>query len=424
MARRTGVKSCGPEGWVDDSGICTHNPGPRRSIPRAAFFLAAAGPGARTRSPGVWRTIESGAWDNAPAATRKTTPSPPGAPPPGLPWSGWADDRLLSLRFCDLGLDLKHQPDLTADTQRLNDELAQRGITRFRPHYWLSSEWFSPDGVPGIALPFYLAHPRLVRLEKTQMLEVEGGPHRQRMRILRHEAGHAVCNAYRLHRRKAFRDLFGPVSAPYPETYKPDPASRDYVTHLDAWYAQAHPAEDFAETFAVWLTPTHRSKPRWRRTYHGWPALRKLEYIEETMRAIGTTPPPVRTRRIIEPLRQLKTTLREHYQQKRWLYADSFPDFYDRDLRQIFSDDPAYALRPTAASFLRKLRPPLRGEVARWTGAHTYTIDQVLRDMIDRCKELKLRLAVPEAQARRDARMMLTVQTMNFLHTGHHPVAL
>ena len=25
--------------------------------------------------------------------------------------------------------------------------------------------------------------------------------------------------------------------------------------HLDPWYAQSHPDEDFAETFAVWLTP-------------------------------------------------------------------------------------------------------------------------------------------------------------------------
>lgn len=339
-------------------------------------------------------------------------------------WANWPDERLLALRFADLRIELRDCPHLLADLDKLNDELNQRGLVRFRPHAWLSSEWFSPDGIPGIALPFYLAHPRLMKLEKSQMLEVEGGPQRQRMRILRHEAGHAVCNAYRLHRRKAFRELFGSVTEPYPDSYKPDPASRSFVTHLDAWYAQAHPAEDFAETFAVWLTPAPGSRPRWRKQYAGWPALRKLEFVDAVMAEVGLAAPPVRTRRVVEPLSQLRTTLHDHYQQKRWLYADSFPDFYDRDLRKVFSADDDYKLRPTAASFLRKHRPALRDEVARWTGAHTYTIDQVLRDMIDRCKELKLRLAVPEAQAKREALMMITVQTMNYLHAGHQPVAL
>ena len=335
-------------------------------------------------------------------------------------WAKWNDERLLALPLCDLGITLDQCPPLLTNLDQLQVELTRRGIQRFKPHAWLSSEWFSPDGIPGIAIPFYLAHPRLAKLEKAQMLTVEGGTRRQCLRILRHEAGHALCSAYRLHRRKKFRELFGSIAEPYPEAYKPDPGSRDFVTHLDAWYAQAHPAEDFAETFAVWLSPPHR----WRRTYVGWPALQKLEYIETLVNELGNQLPPVRSRRKIEPLHQLNTTLQEHYQRKRWFYADSFPDFYDHDLLQFFSAEPDYALRPTAASFLRRVRPELRNEVARWTGAHAYSIDQVLRDMIDRCKELKLRLAVPEAQALREARMMLTVQTMNYLHAGHHPVAL
>lgn len=335
-------------------------------------------------------------------------------------WANKSDAQLLDLRLCELGLVLDGCDELSRDIARLYQELVRRGITRFRPHCWLSSEWFSPDGVPGIAIPFYLAHPRLMKLEKSQMLAVEGGPQRQRMRILRHETGHAICSAYRLHRRKRFRELFGSVTDPYPETYKPQPASRDYVTHLDAWYAQAHPAEDFAETFAIWLMPGNK----WRRTYAGWPALRKLEYIHELMAEVADVPPPIRSRRKIEPLSSIKTTLRKHYHRKRWFYADNFPDFYDRDLRRIFSDDPTYRLRPTAASFLRKVRPELRNAVAKWTDTHAYTIDQVLRDMIDRCKELGLRLAVPEAQARREAMLMVTVQTMNFIHAGHHPMAL
>ena len=150
--------------------------------------------------------------------------------------------------------------------EKLYEELTARQL-RFRPHCWLSEEWFSPDGTPGIAIPFYLAHPRLARLERKMMLEVEGGTNESCLKILRHEAGHALDTAYRLHRRQEYRRLFGRYSDPYPEFYQPRPFSRRYVLHLDLWYAQSHPVEDFAETFAVWLRPLSR----WRTQYKGWP---------------------------------------------------------------------------------------------------------------------------------------------------------
>ncbi len=346
---------------------------------------------------------------------RKHNPTPRRT---GRHLSRLSDDQLLDLRLCDLNVSLDHPP-LKRRIQRLYDELDNRGL-RFRPHVWLSSEWFSPDGVPGIAIPFYLAHPRLAQLEKTMMFQVEGGSSSECAKILRHEAGHCIDTAYRLHRRKRWRELFGSFAKPYPKFYNPRPGSRSYVLHLDGWYAQAHPAEDFAETFAVWLTPNSR----WRTRYHGWPALRKLEYVDELMKEIAQTSAPVRSRQKVEPLREIRTTLREHYRRKRLYYADEWPDFYDTDLRKLFSDDPKFRNRPTAASFLRSARPQIRQAVAKWTGTHTYTVDQVLRDMIDRCKELKLRLAVPQRQARTEAMMMVAVQTMNFLHTGRRSLAL
>ena len=145
-----------------------------------------------------------------------------------------------------------------------------RGI-RFRPHCWLAQEWFSPDGIPGIAIPFYLAHRRLMSIERRFMREVEGGNRNWLMRILRHEAGHAIDSAYRLRRRSRWRAVFGPASLPYPDTYRPRPGSRRFVQHLGAWYAQAHPTEDFAETFAVWLKP----HSPWRREYRGLAGVRK-----------------------------------------------------------------------------------------------------------------------------------------------------
>jgi hypothetical protein len=330
----------------------------------------------------------------------------------------WPDERLLDLRFRDLKLRIE-KSELEPYVNRLYEELDCRGIT-FMPHVWLSSEFFSPDGVPGVAIPFYLAHPRLKLLERRQMLEVEGGSGAVLMRILRHEAGHAIDTAYRLHRRRQWRELFGSFADPYPKFYQPKPYSKSYVLHLDMWYAQAHPAEDFAETFAVWLRP----RSPWRVQYAGWPALKKLEYVDELMKEIAGEKPVVYSRKQVDPLRDLKTTLREHYKQKREHYADEFPDFYDRDLRRLFSDDPKYRRRPTAASFLRQVRPELRELVSRWTGEYQYTIDQVLQDMIDRCSELKLRMAMAPSRSTTNALVMVTVQTMNYLHSGHHRVAL
>src|SRR5687767_9277000 len=198
--------------------------------------------------------------------------------------------------MCDLGVTIEGSG-LEPRLAQLESELQARGLA-FRPHYWLSDEWFCPDGVPGMAIPFYLAHPRLMRLEQAQMLEVEGGSHDWCLRILRHEAGHAIDNAYRLRSLKQRRALFGPSTAVYPKYYLPRPYSKSFVVHLDAWYAQSHPDEDFAETFAVWLQPGSD----WRVRYAGWPALRKLEYMDELMQGLRRKSPSVTTRRTVEPL--------------------------------------------------------------------------------------------------------------------------
>jgi hypothetical protein len=328
------------------------------------------------------------------------------------------DEELLDVRLRDLPIRISGTQ-LEDRVERLYGELETRGI-RFRPHVWLSEEWFTPDGVPGIAIPFYLAHPRLIKLERRQMLEVEGGTDVECMRILRHEAGHALDNAFRLHYKRRWRDVFGSFAAPYPESYKPRPNSRNFVLHLAAWYAQAHPAEDFAETFAVWLTPNSR----WRRRYQGWHVLRKLEYVDEIMTEVANETPKNRLRVKVEPLSETSLTLREHYDRKRAYYAFEWPADYDRDLQRIFSQESRYALRPSAASFLRAHRGELCAAVADGTGVHQYTINHLLQDMIERCKKLKLYLPLSQAQAKRRVLIALTVQTMNVIHSGYHRIAL
>jgi hypothetical protein len=350
-----------------------------------------------------------------------TTDEPPARPQPLLPeiWSAWSDETLLDLRINQLAVTIEASA-LQDRILALQTEIEGRGLTAFVPHFWLSAEWFSPDGVPGVAIPFYLAHPRLERLERTQMLEVEGGTPEWCMKILRHEAGHAIDNAYKLRLRRRRQQLFGPSYMQYPNYYTPKPYSKSFVLHLDSWYAQSHPDEDFAETFAVWLNP-HSD---WRTRYVDWPALKKLEYMDALMGEIAGKPMLVTSRRKLEPIQTLRKTLRAHYERKRRHYGVEHPHFYDRDLRRLFSSAPEHAGNIKAARFIARVRKDVRRMVSGWTGEYQYTIDQVLESMITRCNEMHLRLKHGEESTKSDFLVMLTVQTMNYLHSGRHRVAL
>jgi len=328
------------------------------------------------------------------------------------------DLQLLDLRLCDLPLRIPGTP-LEQRIERLYRELEARTLA-FRPHIWLSEEWFTPGSVAGFAIPFYLAHPRLMKLERAQKLEVEGASEPECMRILRHEAGHAIDNAFRLHTRRSWKDTFGSYHVPYPEWYQPQPGSRDYVLNLDAWYAQAHPAEDFAETFAVWLKPGGQ----WRRQYEGWGAHRKIEYVDHIMIGLTGQCPARIVRREVEPLPSLKKTLREHYQRKRAYYTIDWPASYERNLYRVFSEDSRRRAAPSAAQFLRHYRSEISDIVALGTGVHHYTVNHIVKHMIVRCRELNLRLAMSEEEARELIVVTLTMQVMQVLRTGYHRIPL
>jgi hypothetical protein len=307
-------------------------------------------------------------------------------------WEKLSDEQLLSLRFCDLKLTIQGT-ELQDAIERLYRELSMRGM-RFRPHCWLAQEWFSPDGIPGIAIPFYLAHKRLISIERRFMREVEGGNRNWLMRILRHEAGHAIDSAYRLRRRSHWRAVFGPASLPYPDTYRPRPGSRRFVQHLGAWYAQAHPTEDFAETFAVWLKP---NSP-WRREYEGWPAYAKLQFIDQLAQEIGDQKPLIADRSTIEDVTQETGTLREHYQQKLARYRLPRRSGADELLLKVFTAAPRNRSSPKAASVLRDMRASLRQQIQRSGAYSEYLVHQVLRLMIERCERLGLHVRAPRRE--------------------------
>jgi len=316
-------------------------------------------------------------------------------------WTRLSDEVLLSLRFCDLGLRLAGSR-IERRIRRLYAELQGRGI-RFHPHVWLSEEWFSPDGVPGLAIPFYLAHPRLERLERRIMREAEGGNARWFMRILRHEAGHALDNAYRLRRRKRWREVFGPASLQYPARYKARPGSRRYVHHLGEWYAQSHPTEDFAETFAVWLTP----RSGWRKSYADWPAFQKLSAVDELMAAVRGRRPSVRNRIRIEPLETNTRTLAQHYRRKLARQQLDRRGLADEFLRRLFAPPPMRRGTIRAATLLRAHRKSLTASVSRELGLEPYSVQQIVRMLIERSETLKLYVRGNRRDALRSARWLL-----------------
>jgi len=347
-----------------------------------------------------------------------------GRRPSARGWARFRDERLLDLRFKDLDTRVEGSA-LEPLVRTMWDELAQRGL-RVKPHVWVSTEWFSPDGVPGIAAPFYLVHPRLLKLERAMMIAAEGSAREECLMILRHEAGHALQHAFRLERRQGWRRTFGDPSRRYPTIYRPNPASQRYVQHLRQYYAQAHPHEDFAETFAVWLAP----RSQWRRRYAGWPALKKLEYVDELMRELRGAPPPVRTRRTVESLSTVSQTLREHYQAKQAHQASDRPTISDRDLQRLFAGPaPGTSAAPgrgteLAEAYIRRHRAELRRMVTRFTGESQFTLEQVLEDVLERCRVLELRATRNDPRLRVDLALLLTARTVHFHYSRRNWVAL
>lgn len=332
-------------------------------------------------------------------------------------WERLDDDALLDLRFRDLGLRLQGsvvQPDI----ERLYDDLKRRGI-RFRPHVWLSTEWFSPDGVPGIAMPYFVAHPRLARLERKVTGEVEGGNRKSRQRILRHEAGHALDTAYGLRRRADWRRTFGHASRPYPSYYAVRPGSRRYVQHLGHWYAQSHPTEDFAETFAVWLQP----RARWRREYAGWPALEKLEFVDALMDEIAGRAARNCSRQVIAPLSGNSRSLGEHYRRK-CSAPDRKESRYDTRLVRAFARRADRPDAPSAARFIRELQSDLARSIVRSTPVNRYVAEHVIETVRQRVRQLDLVLRIPRRQSRQDLLQLLEYVTRDLLRRNRENYVL
>lgn len=322
------------------------------------------------------------------------------------------ESALMDKRIRDMPLSLEDTA-LERLIAQLYRELSEKNLL-FHPPCFLADEWFCPVGVPAIGIPFYLAHRRLRKLEKKIMLEVEGGSRREFLRLMRHEAGHAYSYAFNLYKKKQWRELFGSASEEYRDTYRPRPYSRAFVTHLDNWYAQSHPDEDFAETFAVWLTPGMD----WRKKFRGWKALEKLEYVDALMKTLAMKNPVCKPASDLRIFAGLSMKLGTYYKRKKKLFEEDYPDFHDKSLRSLFTSVPEERSESKASRYLRRNHEKILSPVTRWTREKRYTVDKLMRKLIERCDALNLYVRRDDEQTDFAVAAYITTLISNHLFTG------
>ncbi|MBL7130882.1 MAG: hypothetical protein ISS45_05735 [Candidatus Omnitrophica bacterium] len=323
------------------------------------------------------------------------------------------EEELLNLRICDLPLRIDGTW-LQDCIKELYKELDSKGI-KFKPSCYLADEWLTPEQEPVVGIPFFLADPTLMKIENRTMLEVEGGTRQWCAKLLRHETGHAINYAYRLYKRKKWQKTFGRFSLEYPDTYRFRPYSKNFVRHLEDYYAQYHPDEDFAETFAVWLTPNLD----WRALYKGWKALEKLKFVDELINEIKDKEPLVKKGKKYWSTSSLRISLKNYYRRKRHFYAEDFPDFHDSNLKRIFVEkNKENTQLPLAYDIIKKYRNNILESISTWTGEKKYVINDLLKTITQRCRELKLLNPESESLVVLRISAYITTLIMNYMYTG------
>jgi hypothetical protein len=322
---------------------------------------------------------------------------------------------LLNTRISQMDLTIEGSP-LELYVHRLYREIDRKGL-KFKPEVYLSDSWGCPDMVPVVGIPFYLSDKRLARIEEEQTGEVEKGE--AIMMLLRHEAGHAVNYAYRLYNDPGWVAMFGPFEKPYRDHYQPKPFSKQFVRHIDhhrngRTYAQKHPDEDFAETFAVWLTP----RGSWREKYRNWPALRKLRYVDRLMRSLRGRAAKTGKTSLCMPVDEMDILLAEHYGQLAERYRKEAQGYVDDKLHEIFP--PARARDIVfACDLFRKKRAELVQRVTRWSGVEQDEVEAILDKLEDRALVLGLQYAKSQQAAKMlDVLALLTSLALDFAYTG------
>ena len=353
---------------------------------------------------------------------------------------------ILGRRICDFDLRIEGRP-LEKVIERFRAELVSRQIRNLHPAFYLTDEWGVPEGTVAIGMPFYLADAILLKVQKKKRAGlVEGESDEDVLRYLRHEMGHVVNYAYRLYATPEWTRIFGSMSRPYTEDYRVVPFSPDFVRHLPGGYAQKHPDEDWAETFAVWMSP----KLDWRELYQDSPgALQKLEFCSRTMDSLRDVVPEVTSTAVDYDTREIKATVQEFYEAID-LGEAKIPRSLDGDLLLIFTPpgtemplSVAEAAQPVAQSpvaqsptaqtptapnpvrlgdaalLLKRHGPFFANSVYRWTGVDPSLITSLIGHLRKRASVLQIQYPLSE----RDSILValsgfLTALAMNYQYRG------
>jgi hypothetical protein len=338
------------------------------------------------------------------------------------PTSQFAESRLLLTPIKELGLTIERTP-LESVLKDFRKELTAAGIRKLKPHFYLSTEWGVPFNTISLAIPFYLARPDLVKVQAERVGHVEGTSRADLLRYLRHEMGHVVNYAYKLYDQEEWIKQFGSITQPYVEDYRPQPFSRRFVRHLPGWYAQKHPDEDWAETFAVWMTPGKD----WRTAYANWPtALAKLLYCDRTLQELKDRDPVITATEADEDVSTLSTSVEDFYQSADG-DGEAPPPGLDGALQGIFEDygevqdKTATAPRKPAADLIRKLERELLDNVFRWTGHFPERTRRLVRHLAERAKQLnQVYAADREGEASVAVTTLVTALAMNHVFRGSY----
>ncbi len=339
-------------------------------------------------------------------------PNPPSEP-------AFQESSLRTTHIRDLGLQITGTQ-LESIIQEFQSELTAIGLTKLRPRFYLSTEWGVAFGTISIALPFYLAKPELEAIQAEKVGHIEGVSRADILRYLRHEMGHVINYAFKLYEQEEWVKLFGSITQPYIEDYKPQPFSRRFVRHLPGWYAQKHPDEDWAETLAVWMTPGHD----WRKDYDKWPtALAKLEYCDRVINELRDREPPVKSEERDEDVADLTYTVHDYYSGIR-IGDDGLPPGLEGAITAIFEDlgpddPPSTSPRKPAAALIRRMERDLVANVFRWTGHFPERTRPLVRYLAERADQLKQ--VYPEnleADAALAITTLVTALAMNHVHRG------
>lgn len=312
----------------------------------------------------------------------------------------------LKSDFSDYRLRWQNVPKINSSVLQVKHEVRKKGLKYFWPAIFVGSEWYSPEDLNSVAIPFYLLDPQLLELEKKVMGEAEGENINSFLKLLRHEVGHAFEHAYGLSKLPQWQMIFGDPNTKYnPHSYTYQAYSRKFARNLSGCYGQVHPSEDFAESFAVWLTP----RSNWRKKYCASPViLSKLKYIDSLVASLKNRRPLKVAK---DPYLQdelLSSSLENLYRSRiRELGSDS-QFYFDRALKKIFVDRSKSTKQALPADIWLKQNSQVLTEKTKSTiQIPKYAIAAQVKRFYQRLKILKLYHAHKDDAARRELQKVL-----------------